>query len=130
MLAIVSDDEVSLAEKYGENAVGEKGDSTILCIYVPGRTRQLIWDITGMTGAELDATRKFFEHLFDLADPIVRERDRLADEAFSKGDDTYARVYREVPTLVIRPRQERSDGQGVLNGSENVAGQHGSGGDQ
>lgn len=117
-------------EHYGDKVGSEVGDSVTLTQYVPGRNRPLTWDLTGMTTEELEATRKFFDFLFDLADPIVRERDKVANEALAEGDDSYSRVYRESPTLVVRERQERSDSQGVHDGPENVSGEHGSSSNQ
>lgn len=99
----------------------EKGENYLLLIPVPGRRNPLVWNICAMTTEELEATREFFNYLFDLADPIIRERDKVAEDAFSKGDDSFVRSYRQLPQLVIRSRQERTDDQGVLDGSEDAA---------
>lgn len=127
-LAINQETPEEIKEKYEVKNV-EVGDAVYLSITVPGRTRPLVWDFTGMTGDELDAVRKFFIHLFDLADPVVRERDRVAQDALRKGDDSYDRVYREVPTLVMRPRQERTDGESLQHRSEDATGDDGSSSD-
>lgn len=122
-LAINHSTPEEVREKFDRES--EVGDSVYLSITVPGRTRPLTWDLTGMTTEELEATRKFFDHLFDLADPVVRERDRVADEAHSEGDDSYDRVYRELPTLVTRQRKERTHGPSVQHGPEDASGGHG-----
>lgn len=93
---------------------GEEGYTYLLNIFIPGRKNPLRWNFSAMTQEELEKTRQFFNHLFDLADPVVRERDRKANEAFKKGDDSYSRIYRPVPQLVTRERPKRQHDQGVL----------------
>lgn len=107
----------------------EAGNSYILVIPVPGRQRPLHWNLTGMTSKELEATRQFFEHTFNLVDPIIRERDRLADHAFeTTGDDSFTRLYRAIPQFVTRQRKKREHRQGVHDGPSDAT--EGSGGEQ
>lgn len=108
---------------------GEDGLNYVLLITIPGRRNPLVWNFSAMTTEELQATRQFFDHLFDLADPVVRERDKVADDAYSKGDDSYSRSYRQLPQLVIREREESADSQGLRSGPEDVSGRHGDDGD-
>lgn len=60
--------------------------------------------LTHMTGPELDAFEQVFHHAIQLARPSVEARDKLAKEAFENGDDSHERVYRNLPTLVVRER--------------------------
>jgi hypothetical protein len=71
-----------------------------------GNRAGLKWILTNFTHAELMAVREIFNLACDLAEPVVLERDRLAQEAFENGDDSHARVYRSPPTKVVRRRQE------------------------
>lgn len=98
-------------------AKSEKGDNVLLMMTVSGRRTPLTWNMSAMTTEELEATRQFFNHLFDLADPIVRERDKVAEDAYNKGDDSYTRSYRQLPQLVIRSRQESADSESLHDGS-------------
>lgn len=79
------------------------------------------YNLTALTEEELRMTRKFFDLLFDLAEPVVRERDRVAQDAFDAGDDSFARIYRQVPQYVVRDRPSRADGEGVQHGSSDDA---------
>lgn len=97
----------------------EVGHNILLLIPIPGRNRPMAWNLSAMTSAELNATRDFFNHLFNLADPIIRERDKVAQDAFDKGDDTYQRVYRPLPQFVARPWEEFTNSEGLLDGSPN-----------
>lgn len=108
---------------------GEAGYTYLLNIFIPGRKNPLRWNFSAMTQEELEKTRQFFNHLFDLADPVVRERDRIANEAFKKGDDSYARIYRPVPQLVTRERPKRQHDPGVLERPGGAAEGTGSGSD-
>lgn len=105
-------------EEYNIQVSSEPGNAYLLLIPVPGRRYPLIWNFSSMTAEELKATRQFFEYLFDLADPIVRERDKVAADAFAKGDDSFSRVFRTPPQLIIRKREKRTNDKGVHNGPE------------
>jgi hypothetical protein len=103
--------------------------SYLLNIFLPGRPKPISWNFSAMTADELEATRQFFNYLFDLADPVVRERDKVANAAFEKGDDSYVRVYRPVPQFIKRERKKREHTEGVHVGPESPAQGDGSGGD-
>ena len=105
----------------------EVGDTYTLVIPLQGR-RPVTLNITALTYIEFQKTRQLFNLLFDLAEPVIRERDKVAQDAFANGDDSYTRVYREVPKLIVRERQERTDLQGVQYGPSGVPG--GVGGDE
>lgn len=106
-------------ETQKENERTESGPTVKILIPRPsGPTVQ--WDLTYLTEVELDAVEEFIALAISTARPSVQERDRTANEAFSRGDDSFSRVYRQVPQVVVRPRQERQHGEGVLDGSEDV----------
>lgn len=100
----------------------EKGTTFTLNIPVPGRRVPLVWNICGMTLPELEALREFFNNLFDLAEPVVRARDKAAQDAFAEGDDSYTRIYRDVPQLIVRKRQVGENGEGLLDGPSSPPG--------
>ncbi|HEY6021730.1 MAG TPA: hypothetical protein VIY48_18230 [Candidatus Paceibacterota bacterium] len=85
-----------------------------------GSGRPIVIDATSLTMEELLQLRKAFNLLFDLAEPIVRERDRVAQDAYDKGDDSYTRSYRSVPRFVIREGEIGPDGQSVYDGPESI----------
>lgn len=84
--------------------------------------RTLFQDITALTLPELEMLREFYNLLFDLAEPSVRERDRIAQDAYDKGDDSYARSYRPVPQFVVRKGTVKPYGEGVLHRLESLFG--------
>ena len=106
-------------ESQKENDHTESGPTVkILIPRASGST--VMWDLTYLTTEELDKLEEFLELAIGIARPIVAERDRTAHEAFSRGDDSFSRVYRQIPQLVVRERQEPTHSEGVLNGSEDV----------
>jgi hypothetical protein len=98
----------------------EPGVSYLVMIQVKGRRRPIFWNLSAMTEQELEVTRQFFNNAFDLAEPVARERDKVAADAFANGDDSYHRIYRQVPQFIVRERQGRADSESVLDGSEDV----------
>lgn len=128
-LAIVALDPETWDAEHEVKIASEKGDNITLLITIPGRPRPLAWNLSGMTTEELEATRKFFDFLFDLADPIVRERDKVAQDARDQGDDSYIRVYRTLPQFFTRKRTKRTDGESVHDGPEDASDGLGDGGD-
>src|SRR6476620_9325172 len=77
-------------------------------LYIPRESKQDIsFDLTALTTDELNKLEEFFHLLIAEARPIVAERDRIAHEAFESGDDSFTRVYRQVPQLVVRKRTSR-----------------------
>ena len=109
--------------------MSEVGESKIIVIAVPGRSRPLYWNLCAMTMEELEVTEEFFKHCFNEARPIVEQRDRVAADALATGDDSYHRVYRAVPQFVVRQRPELADGQGVHVGPQSLDDPAGSDGD-
>lgn len=84
--------------------------------------RAILYNFTALTAAELEETRKFFNLLFDKAEPVVKLRDKVAEDAYASGDDSYIRIYRDVPQFVVRERPVRKDSKGVRLRSEGDAG--------
>lgn len=98
----------------------ENGPNVVLYVPRTGSRIPLIMNITALTIEELDAMEAFFKLIFDEARPIVVERDRVAREAFDSGDDSFARVYRQLPQFIIRSRSEFGHTEGVHVGSEDL----------
>lgn len=114
-------------EENGITMSSEPGISYVMMIHLPGRQKPIWWNFSSMTHDELQATRQFFERLFDLADPITRERDKVAKDAFDQGDDSYGRAYRDLPFLVIREGKIRENSEGVLVRPEGSTSRSGNG---
>jgi len=72
-------------------------------------SRTVVLDITSLTLDELIKMRELFSLLFDLAEPSVRLRDKVAQDAFNKGDDSYNRSFRPVGQVVVRTRPLGAD---------------------
>jgi hypothetical protein len=60
--------------------------------------------LTALTEEELLTMRRLLEAAFDMAEPLTKHRDEVAEHAFREGNDSYIRIYRRVPELVVRPR--------------------------
>lgn len=84
-----------------------------------GRYEQ--YTLTVLTEKELIALRSLWEHAFKLALPVVQERDREAAHAAAQGDDSYRRIYRQLPEFHIRTRKVKPHSSSVLDGSSDVS---------
>jgi hypothetical protein len=94
-------------------------------LYLPQPGRKAVsYDLTALTEPELDAMEKFFALLFKKARPVVQQRDKVANDALERGDDSFARVYRDAPQFIVREGQVSSDGQGVYDRPEDAPGGH------
>jgi hypothetical protein len=113
-----------LPEEYAN--MQEEGPTYLLVIPRKGGRPTTI-NITSYTLEELEMTRRFFNELFDLAEPIVRHRDKVAQDAADAGDDSYTRYYREVPQYVVRARELRQHDQRILDGLASVPDRAGAG---
>lgn len=98
---------------------GEVGEDHILTFVHPNR-RPLAVNLTGLTEEELNAVQMFLNRAFEQARPIIQERDKVADDAFDQGDDSFVRNYRRPPELVVRTRKVRSNSEGVHDGPQAV----------
>lgn len=106
----------------------EIGPSYLLVLPIPGR-KPLKYNLTALTLEELELTRQFFNLAFDMAEPVVRHRDKVAEDAAAEGDDGFARYYRQVPQFVVREGTFREDDQRLLHGSEDLPSGAGGGSD-
>lgn len=84
-------------------------------------SRPINWVLTALTEEELLKLKELFDAAFEWALPIVRLRDKEAADAFEAGDDSHARVYRQVPQLVFRKRPVGEHGSRVLQRPEGVS---------
>ena len=98
----------------------ERGPTYLLVIPRPN-ARPVKLNITALTLEELELTRQFFNRLFDLAEPIVKHRDKVAEDAAAEGDDSYARIYRQVPQFIDRAGEISEHDQRLLDGLEDVS---------
>lgn len=107
-----------------ENQVGP----TVIVQMDIGRTgrRPIYLNLTALTAEELRGFRDVMNFAFDLAEPVAKDRDEVARRAKDAGDDSYARVYRAVPQLIIRDGKVIPYGEGVQDRPDDVPG--GSGG--
>jgi hypothetical protein len=65
--------------------------------------RPIYWTLTALTSDELDKLKTLLDMAFDIARPIVEERDKAAQHAYdTQGDDSIARLYRAVSRLIVR----------------------------
>src|SRR5690606_6161238 len=83
--------------------------------------RPSYYTLTALTHEEFVLFKEIVTMALDMAEPIILERDRKAQHAFDNGDDSFARVYRQVPRLVVRQRPVGADDQGVHDGPEGDA---------
>lgn len=87
--------------------VGEdKGSGPDVVIHHPrpGKMPDLAIKLSILTEAELDALEELFMSAFAWARPVVKQRDKEAADAWERGDDSYTRSYRQLPTVVYRKR--------------------------
>jgi hypothetical protein len=108
-------------ESEDEEISKERGRNIFL--YLPGfRGRQVRYNLSGLTQQELEVTRAMFNLAFDLAEPVVKHRDKVANDALAAGDDSYARVYRALPVYAVRPGPLASHNESVRLGFKPVPG--------
>jgi hypothetical protein len=114
-------------ESQGENADGmfadairEQGPSLWLEFDLSWTRNSLSLNLTNLTTKELEVLRTVVDLAFDLAEPVVKQRDKVAWNAKEAGDDSYARVYRPIPVVAIREGKIIPYGEGVRHGSADV----------
>lgn len=109
-----TDEDSDDTEVYDAISIDAERTDTIR-VYFPARGgRPLSINVTSMTEEELLHVAHFFKAVFEIALPLVRERDRMAQDAFNQGDDSFARNYRPVPRLIVRAREVGGDAERVL----------------
>lgn len=79
---------------------GEAGHDVV--VRMRAQNRVVSAKLSDMTRDELAATKEFWDISFAQAQSIVEARDRIAQEAFANGDDSYHRLYRQVPRILVR----------------------------
>lgn len=76
----------------------------------PGnRAKSRFISLTGLTELELAELRNVINLACDLAEPIVRFRDKVAKHGSEQGDDSFARLYRAVPEVFTRQGAKPED---------------------
>jgi hypothetical protein len=105
---------------YPETEESKEPGPTVKVLIPQQNARTVTFDFTHLTWEEFDAVRKFFDIVFAAAESTVKLRDKVAEDAFAAGDDSFSRSYRQVPQFVVRERKEREHSKSVQHGSENV----------
>ena len=98
---------------------GEEGPEVIVAFSRDGELMYM--SLTSLTHAGLGAFKEFMDIAVANAQDIVLQRDQTAQEALENGDDSYVRVYRTVPNIVIREGQKWPDYPRIRRGFEWIA---------
>lgn len=106
--------------QHEEDETPEYGQDIQLYMVKPGRP-PLAMILTRLTGPELDAVEKILQLVVEYARPIVKRRDKEAQDAWANGDDTFRRIYRRAPELVDRKRPVGEHSEGVQQRPEGVS---------
>lgn len=77
------------------------GESVFFTITYAG-SKKATMNLTAFTEEELSAFATFVERVVEQARPICKVRDDAAKEAFDEGDDSFIRLYRPVPEIIVR----------------------------
>jgi hypothetical protein len=105
--------------RYETDPEGELGENLVLVIPRPyGKPVSL--NFSALTEQELQVTRQIFEKLFDMVEPIVKQRDMEAQRAFDNGDDSFTRIYRQVPQYIVREGAIAPYSESVFGGSKEL----------
>lgn len=100
-----------------------KPEDKTIRLYHPIPNRPSVdWNLTAMTEEELLLLKELIDLAFEWALPVVQNRDKEAADAFANGDDSHARIYRQVPQLVVRKRPESEYREGVSERSGVIPG--------
>ena len=78
-------------------------------------------DLTALTESEFLALQDFFNRAAAIVLPIIRARDKAADDAYAAGDGSFDRSYRALPTLVDREWSPGEHLEGIFNGPEDAS---------
>lgn len=97
------------------------GENINLGLY-NGERRNVIFSLTTLTEKELDAFQRVVTAACARARKTIVERDRIAEEAFQRGDNSYARSYRRVPVVLDRSGAFTEHGESILRGSRRAPG--------
>lgn len=99
----------------------DDGDLNVTLYHPKEKARPVALNLTDCTEEELIAMKDLFDKAFELAIDTARRRDKVAEDAFQRGDDRYARSYREVPQLVYRQGALDAHREGVRERHEPVS---------
>lgn len=72
----------------------------------PGR-KPIIFNLTALTAPELEAWAEIINHAIERARPATVRLDEVVKEKAERGDNAYARLYRQVPVVTYRTREVR-----------------------
>lgn len=114
--------------------VPESDDGTHqrILISLIGRYKNVTFDLTSLTEVELAAFRETILIATDAAKPIVELLDQKARDDELNGDDSDTRLYRGIPTVVVRKGALKQYSEELLQRREDILSrigtQYGSGG--
>lgn len=100
-----------------------KGEQRVVLTLVRGASgsnNSVTIDLTALTREELLAFRETVAIATEVAEPLVVKRDQDAMERMDAGDDSDPRIYRGLPTMVVRAGALREYDQGVLGRRQDV----------
>lgn len=95
------------------NDVVVKGFGPEIVINFIRNKRSFALALTELTEVELLAIKELLMAAFDIAEPIVKERDRIANESRDT-EAAFTRSYRMLPSVFIRPGTQSLNGQELL----------------
>lgn len=95
---------------------GEEGPEVIMGFSRDGELMYM--NLTSLTHRELQALKEFMNIAVANAQDIVIRRDEAAQEALENGDDSFVRIYRRIPEIVIREGEKWRDYPRVRRGFE------------
>lgn len=83
-----------------QRLIGEPGPDVFLGFTSPRDGVNI--NLSKLTHDELTALKEVTDMAFANAQQVVLQRDANAKEALQNGDDSYVRIYRRVPEIIIR----------------------------
>jgi hypothetical protein len=108
-------------EGMDEDVKEQLGNNITISLRLANQVRPIRISLTGMTVQELTAMRDFLELAINTAMPISQMRDEEAENAFQRGDDTWARHYRAPAQFIVRERAQREHSERIRLGPEGVS---------
>lgn len=94
--------------------------SIYLSFAIPNAIKPVQWNLTALTHAELMAMKTIINEAINLAEPVTIALDKEAEDAFQNGDDSFLRIYRQVPQLVFRSGEKSPYGKSVPLGPDGI----------
>lgn len=98
-----------------------RGGQRVILSITHGVNKTVRIDLTALTYPELLALRETINIATEVAEPICQSLDNKAAEKMNHdGDDSDERIYRPLPTVVVRKGTLREYDQGILDRRKDV----------